>query len=171
MIELRPVCAADADALARFERENAAYFERFVPPRPPDHFEPAGQLVRIAGLVAEAASGNAWSYLIWQADLLVGRLNITRVALDTAELGYRVGAAFGGQGIATQAVRLGLDVARGLGLVRLEAEAAASNPTSVAVLRRVGFMPTDSVRIVQHHGADLRLERFAYALGMTVAAR
>ena len=160
MIALRPVCQADAAALAAFEVENAAYFERFVPPRPEAHFSKAGQSGLIAELIENADSGSAWCYLIWQGSKLCGRINLTRIAPDCAELGYRVAESASGQGVASKALRRMFTIAARLGLTMLEAEAALSNPASVQVLCKAGFAPNGARRVVQHKNDELVLHRF-----------
>jgi RimJ/RimL family protein N-acetyltransferase len=64
---------------------------------------------------------------------------------DTAELGYQLNPSARGRGVAREAARLVVDVARrpraegGLGMRRLVAETAADNAASNRVLESLGF--------------------------------
>ena len=68
---------------------------------------------------------------------------------DSAELGYWLGAAYWGQGFATEAARAAIDYAFGdLGHQTLLAGARVSNPASRRVLEKCGFQWT-SVRLAR----------------------
>lgn len=57
----------------------------------------------------------------------------------SAELGYALGRAYWGQGIATEAVLALIDFARSLGLKALDAYSFPDNPASAQVLEKAGF--------------------------------
>ena len=142
MIELRPLTVADAPALWRFEVENRAWFEGWVGPRPDSYWE-LGSLTRIIeGQVTDTDA----MYLIWEGDTLLGRVNLTGIDAGVAQLGYRIGEASCGRGVASQAVALVLDRARALGLWAVEARVAQGNPASVRVLEKCGFQQTGCSR-------------------------
>ncbi|XUU59580.1 GNAT family N-acetyltransferase [Erythrobacter sp. HA6-11] len=65
---------------------------------------------------------------------------------DVVELGYWIARSHWGQGIATEAVRGVLEVARTLGIKRIEAGHFTDNPASGRVMRKVGFRPTGERR-------------------------
>lgn len=76
-------------------------------------------------------------------DALLGALNfneITRGALQSAYLGYWIGAAHARQGWMGEALRVGLAYAFGpLGLHRVEANIQPGNAASIALVRSAGF--------------------------------
>lgn len=142
MPELQRLDARHAPALLRFERENRAYFARFVSDRGDDYF--AEFATRLAGLLAEQATGQCHFHVLVDDDgAVLGRFNLVDVADGSAELGYRVAERASGRGVAQDGVRRVCALARdAYGLRRLVAVAALTNHASLAVLRRTGFVPT-----------------------------
>ncbi|WP_229401487.1 GNAT family N-acetyltransferase [Micromonospora okii] len=147
MTPLERLDARHADALLRFERENRAYFARFVPDRGDDYF--AGFAARHAELLAEQAAGLHHFHVLVDADgAVLGRFNLVGVAGAGAELGFRVAERATGRGVATQGVRGVVALARDeYGLRRLVASAALENAGSLGVLRRTGFVPVGEVSL------------------------
>lgn len=145
MIALRPVSLADCEDLLHFEQENRAFFESHVTARPVGYHTPAGIQAAVERALREAQEDLGYQYLIRDAQSrLIGRINLSHVRrahFFSAELGYRIAQRACGQGYASAAVRQVLDLAFGpLGLQRLEAHARATNPASVRVLQRCGFV-------------------------------
>ena len=142
-LAIRPVVAADAAALLRFELEHRAYFESWVNARDPKFYCEQGVADAIAAAEAARAAGTAFQYLIVEDERIVGRVNLTaikRLHYHCAELGYRIGEHDGGRGIASRAVALCLDEAFGRHeLRRIEAVARPVNKGSIRVLERNGF--------------------------------
>ena len=142
-LRIRPVAAADAAALLRFELEHRAYFERWVQARDPAFYGADGVAAAIAQAESAWAAGQAYQYLVAEGDRIVGRVNLTavrRAHFHCADLGYRIGEHDGGRGVASRAVALCLEQAFGThGLLRLEATARPENAGSVRVLERNGF--------------------------------
>ncbi|WP_424942191.1 GNAT family N-acetyltransferase [Aliiroseovarius crassostreae] len=137
-ITLDPLSEADAPALFAFEVQNRAWFEHWVGPRPDTYWE-LSSLTRI--IRDQVAEGEAM-FLIKRQGEILGRLNITGEGDSVAQLGYRVGEAYVGQGVASAAVILGLEQARKRGLWALEARVLDDNPASMHVLEKCGFHPT-----------------------------
>ena len=135
MVELRPLRVADAEALFAFEIENRAWFEAHVGPRPDTYWE-VGSLRRIIKAQVEDADA---MFLIWRDGTLLGRVNLTGFDGGVAQLGYRVGQAHCGQGVASKAVALALEQARALGLWAVEARVREDNVASGKVLEKAGF--------------------------------
>jgi ribosomal-protein-alanine N-acetyltransferase len=148
MPELQRLDAGHAAALLRFERDNRAYFARFISDRGDDYF--ADFAARHAALLAEQASGQGHFHLLVDDDgAVVGRFNLFDVADGAAELGFRVAERVTGRGVATDAVRQVCELARdNYGLHRLNAIAALTNTGSLAVLHRNDFVPTSEVHFM-----------------------
>lgn len=85
------------------------------------------------------------SFLIFErteaAPLLLGSCGLGRRPSGGVELGYWVARRFWGRGIATEASRALLEIARTLRLPRLQASHFLDNPTSGRVLEKLGFEP------------------------------
>ena len=142
-LAIRPVAAADAAALLRFELEHRAYFESWVNGRDPTFYSEQGVAAAIAAAGTAWANDAAFQYLIVEDGRIVGRINLTavrRAHFHCADLGYRIGEHDGGRGVASRAVALCLEQAFGThGLGRIEAVARPENKGSIRVLERNGF--------------------------------
>ena len=66
---------------------------------------------------------------------------------DRIELGYWIARKWWGRGIATEAARAVLGVAKALGFERIHAGHFVDNPASGKVLRKAGFKPTGEMRM------------------------
>jgi len=103
---------------------------------------PAERLV----LDLRCAEDRAYAFGVFSSDdeRLVGRValaNIVRASWQNATLGYFIGQHFSGRGLATQAVRLTLQVAfDNLSLHRVQAAAMPRNSASIRVLEKTGFV-------------------------------
>ena len=73
---------------------------------------------------------------------LVGACGLARRPSGSVELGYWIARAHWGRGYATEAGRQLIDIARTLGLSRLEGSHFVDNPASGRVLEKLGFKPT-----------------------------
>ncbi len=143
-LQLVPPTLDVADELLRFETDNRAFFEARINSRPPGYYSPDGVRAAIALAEREAAEDKGYQFLVrTAAGELVGRVNLAGVKrkhFQMADLGYRIAESAGGQGYASEAVRLVLLRAFGeLGLVRIEANARVGNEGSIKVLLRNGF--------------------------------
>lgn len=150
-LTLRPWSAADADALLPVLRANEAHLGPWIPRRVAA-VAPRDELAeRLAGFAAEFAAGREWRYAILTRDetRVLGEVDLFpraasgRVAFPAAdhlEIGYWLDAAVTGQGIATEAVRSMLAVARALsGMTHVEIRCDERNAPSAALPRRLGF--------------------------------
>lgn len=74
---------------------------------------------------------------------VMGAVTLSQIfygSLQSAYMGYYIGAAFAGQGYMREALGLALDHAFGpLGLHRVEANIQPANSASIALVRRLGF--------------------------------
>ena len=73
---------------------------------------------------------------------LVGSCGLSRRPSGSVELGYWIARSDWGRGIATEAGGALIDIARALGLSRLEASCFLDNPASARVLEKLGFEPS-----------------------------
>ena len=73
---------------------------------------------------------------------LVGACGLARRASGAVELGYWIARAHWGHGYATEAAQHLIQIARALGLTRLEGSHFIDNPASGRVLEKLGFVPT-----------------------------
>jgi RimJ/RimL family protein N-acetyltransferase len=80
---------------------------------------------------------------------LVGGAGFGRKPNGGVEIGYWIARAHWGNGYALEAGRQLIEIARTLGLARLEAGHFVDNPASGRVLEKLGFRPTG--RIVPRH--------------------
>ena len=85
------------------------------------------------------------SFLIFErtdgAPRLVGSCGLGRRPSGLVELGYWIARPHWGQGFATEAGRAVIDIARTLGLAKLEGAHFVDNPASARVLEKLGFQP------------------------------
>jgi RimJ/RimL family protein N-acetyltransferase len=94
------------------------------------------------------------------APQLVGSCGLGRRTSGAVELGYWISRAHWGRGIATEAGRALVDIARTLGLACLEGSHFTDNPASARVLEKLGF---EAVGIVA--------PRLSCARGVEIPAR
>ena len=126
-----------------FEIENREYFERNLPPRPGNYFDPEGFKEITKELLTEQENHDTYMHLIRDSQsVMIGRINLSVLGSDrkTAELGYRIGEIFTNLGYASKAVKLVLDKAfHTYGLDRIIAGTAMGNLVSKRVLLKNGF--------------------------------
>ena len=75
------------------------------------------------------------------APQLVGSCGLGRRPSGSVELGYWIATPFWARGLATEACTALVDIARTLGLTRLEGSHFVDNPASGRVLEKLGFEP------------------------------
>ncbi|WP_310468528.1 GNAT family N-acetyltransferase [Sphingomonas sp.] len=75
------------------------------------------------------------------APRLVGACGLGRRPSGHVELGYWIARAHWGRGFATEACAALIEIARTLGLARLEGSHFLDNPASGRVLEKLGFVP------------------------------
>lgn len=164
-LHICPPTESDAEALLAFELSNRAYFEQAVQAREPAYYSLEGVQRAIAEAQADRDNDKAYQYLAKLDDAIVGRVNLTAVArryFNKAVIGYRLGQAFTGRGLASQAVDLALKQAFGqLDLWRVEAVVRPDNIGSVRVLERNGFVQYGlAKRSMLFHGVQYDLAHF-----------
>jgi ribosomal-protein-alanine N-acetyltransferase len=140
-MQVQRLTAEHVDAVLEFETVNRSWFAAAVPDRGDAFF--ASYPARHAALLALQDAGTDIFHVVVSADgTIAGRVNLIEIDDGSAEIGYRVGAAFAGRGVATWAVREVCELARSSYRLRsLRAVVSADNPGSRAVLVRNGFAP------------------------------
>lgn len=137
---LRP---GDAPALAAAYVRNRAYLARWEPLRPEEYYTEAWQAVDIARRLVAHEAGQGHPLGLFSGDTLVGRFNvagIVRGPFQSGGLGYWVDGSHAGQGLASAAVQMIVEMARDdLGLHRIEASTLLDNAGSQRVLLKSGF--------------------------------
>ena len=143
MISLELMSEANSLDVYSFEKENREYFERNLPPRPANYFDPEGFKKITRDLLTEQTNRDVYMHLIRDSQgMMVGRINLSVLGSDrkTAELGYRIGEKYTNLGYASEAVKLVLDKAfTTYGLNRIIAGTATDNQASKRVLLKNGF--------------------------------
>ena len=98
-----------------------------------------------------------------ETELLVGGIGLRLNAAErTGELGYWVGRAYWGHGVASEAAaRLSRWALANLDIDRIEATAATENGASLSVLRRIGFRHVgEGMKMSVAYGAERKVLRF-----------
>jgi RimJ/RimL family protein N-acetyltransferase len=146
-VRLELVTAEHRDAILEFEVANRDYFAATIPDRGDAFF--ADYPARHAELLTwQAAGTDRFHVLLTDDGTIAGRINLTRISDGQAELGYRIGKAYTGRGVATEAVRQVCDLARTCyGLTRLRAATTENNHASMQVLLHNGFTITGQTRL------------------------
>jgi RimJ/RimL family protein N-acetyltransferase len=139
---LRPGFPEDAPALAKAIANRAIVRNLAVVPWP-------YRLRDAEAFLASPRDPVLPSFLIFErtgaAPELVGSCGLGRRPSGAVEMGYWIARSHWGRGIATEACKALIDIARTLGLGRLEASHFLDNPASGRVLEKLGFEPTGIV--------------------------
>lgn len=140
---IRLIDIADADALSVHLTRDAEAFARWEPARTADSFKPDGQRRRIEEMLEDHRRGNRWPAVVLADGDVIGQVTVSTILgkpFRKGSLGYWIATTHQGQGHATRAVGLALDVMTDrLGLHRVEAHTQVDNLASHEVLRRNGF--------------------------------
>ena len=143
MIRLELLSEENSTDVYSFEKENREYFERNLPPRPGNYFDPEGFKEITRELLTEQTNRDVYMHLIRDSQgAMVGRINLSVLENDqkTAELGYRIGENYTNLGYASEAVKLVLDKAsHAYGLNKIIAGTETDNLASKRVLLKNGF--------------------------------
>jgi ribosomal-protein-alanine N-acetyltransferase len=167
-IFVRLLTIDDTEAVLKFEQENRAWFEQWVPPRPVEYFD-LETLKKINNdLIAEHAAATAYMHLILKNDVIVGRINLSNIDREgssSADVGYRIAENYVRQGIAVQALgaveKLALNA---YDLKILSGSCLETNPASTAVLTKNGYEKTAGHSEVAWHGDVVNMFHFRKTL-------
>jgi ribosomal-protein-alanine N-acetyltransferase len=145
MAVTRLVSLDDAEALAAAYRANREFLAEWSPIRPDEYFTAPAQRAIVAKELEAHGREAVLPMVILDGGQLAGRIHvngITRGAFQSASLGYWVGQAHNGRGLASAAVAEVIEIAfEDLGLHRLQAETLLYNVPSQRVLIHNGFKP------------------------------
>lgn len=154
-----PTPADEPEFLALNQASRDHYHPWVAPPMNAEQF---------AAYLERAARPDTASLLICRADdgAVMGVVTLSQIfygPLQSAYMGYYIGAPYAGQGYASAGVGLALDYAFGpLGLHRVEANIQPGNAASLALVRRLGFVREGFSRRYLFIDGDWRdHERFA----------
>lgn len=142
-ITLKQLEHIDMEDLYEFERTNRAYFEKTVPSRGDDYYQFEAFKRKNELLLEEQAQRLSYFYLIKdEKGQIVGRINLTDIDLGQklASVGYRVGEAYIGKGIANQALKLLLATVESAGIQQIAAQTTTNNIASQKILENNGFI-------------------------------
>lgn len=136
---LRPGWAEDAPALAAAIADEAIVRNLASAPWPYG-------LKEAEGFLAAPRHPGLPTFLLFartgDAPELVGACGLGRRPSGAVELGYWIARAHWNKGYATEAALQLVEIARTLGLTRLEGSHFIDNPASGRVLEKLGFVPT-----------------------------
>lgn len=141
-VHLNPVCTADADALARLVRANAAHFNAYLPAVAALAMADDARS-SLQAVIDRRDDGALLQWHIFDGHVLCGAVRLKDIDLAdrSAAIGYFIGTGQQGRGIATAAVRAVLAHAFGpLGLHRIELLCATGNTASIRLAARLGFI-------------------------------
>ena len=142
---IRLIQPDDAAVLAAHLARDAEASAQWNPARPADFYTAAGQRRRIEQQLARQRDGELWPAVVLAGDTVIGQITVQDILLGAwrkANLGYWIASAFQGQGHATRAVALAVQLmTEELRLHRAEAFTQMDNLRSQHVLRRNGFIP------------------------------
>lgn len=140
--------ARAADAMARFNRENAAHLAPWNPRMTARDFDPGAWRETLERLVESARGGTRYSFCIFRRESgcdgpLLGYLNFTEIVrgvFQASYMGYALAESVQGSGYMTEAARAGIDfIFNEVRLHRIMANYMPENTRSAAVLARLGF--------------------------------
>lgn len=134
----------DFGKLYEFELENRTYFEEMVPSRGDNYYNNPETFIKMnKTLIDEQNQGLSCFYLIKNTEgTILGRINLVEIdkLQGHGHIGYRVGKAYTGKGIANRALNLLLKKASTeLGIGQISAKTTQNNIASQRVLEKNGF--------------------------------
>lgn len=143
-ITLELIKYKDIDEIFHFEIDNSAFFERSLPPRPLEYHDIISFEKLMKTILDEQSKNQCFMHIIRNnSKKMVGRINFHSLSgenLKSAELGYRIGEKYQGQGYATEAVKTAVKAGFDqYGFNRIEAGTSTKNIGSQKVLEKNGF--------------------------------
>lgn len=141
---LRPARFSDHAQWAQVRGRNKDYLKPYEPRWPDNCLDKAFFERRVQRLTRDWLGDNAYTFLIFERDCLIGGINVNNVARGAAQfasLGYWLDEAMQGNGYMGEAAMGVIDYAFGpLGLHRVNAATLPHNQRSRNMLERLGFV-------------------------------
>ena len=162
---IRPLTASDAAAVLGLIEQNRAHLDKWLrwSAKVRNHADVTDMIARFE---AKQGAGDGFHWGIWQEDSLAGGVichYINRVDLN-AELGYWLGEAHTGRGLATRATACAVaQLLRQENLHRVEMICGVANSRSRAVAERLGFT-NEGVRRESYWITDRFADHVVYGL-------
>ncbi|WP_198663152.1 MULTISPECIES: GNAT family N-acetyltransferase [Paraliobacillus] len=167
-ITLEKLSQADARTLYEFELENRDYFEKMVPSRGQDYYDWKTFKIRHKALLDEQNDGQSYYYLIKNEKLvIIGRINVVDIDLsdNLGYIGYRVGEAYTGKGIATKALKLLIGTIEKQNIQQILAKTTTNNLASQRILEKSGFKHiSTSDEVFEMNGNYLKFTYFKWTI-------
>ncbi len=167
-ITLEVLRKIDAKMLYEFELENRDYFEKMVPSRGNDYYNWEFFNTRHDALLEEQVKGLSYFYLIKNENgVIVGRMNVVDIdkSRNLGYLGYRVGEAHTGKGIANKALKLLLSIMKEGGIKHILAKTTTNNIASQKILEKNGFKHiSTSDEEFKMHGQSLKFVNYQWII-------
>jgi len=143
-MHIRDLELGDVDNLLAFELENRAWFEQFIAARPDNFFSAAMVQDHIRAYLLSRQQGRFHGRVVVdEQGQIIARANLREINLKrgTAEIGYRVGQAHCGRGVASVATRHLIALAYNEWEIKqLGALVITHNVASSRVLEKNGFV-------------------------------
>jgi ribosomal-protein-alanine N-acetyltransferase len=143
-MQIRDLLLSDTDNLLEFELANRDWFEKFVASRGDYFYSTTAVQDHIRAYRLAKQQGRFHGCVIVnEHGKIVGRANLREMDLKkgVAEVGYRIGQCYTGQGIATAATQHLIALAYGEWHIRqLSGFVSVENPASAKVLEKNGFV-------------------------------
>jgi [ribosomal protein S5]-alanine N-acetyltransferase len=143
-ITTRLVRLDDVPELAELIRVNREFLAPWEPVRDDAYFTVDGHRAVVQRMLDQYEQGTTLPHVIVEDGRIVGRITLNEIVrgpLQSCSLGYWVGSADNGRGVATTAVHHITRLAFGeLGLHRVQASTLLRNAASQRVLERTGFL-------------------------------
>ncbi|UNL83152.1 GNAT family N-acetyltransferase [Priestia koreensis] len=157
-LSLNPLRVSDADNLFAFELSNRAYFEKMIPGRGDHYYYFKNFWESLQELLEEQRQGKSYFYLIKnEQEHILGRINLTDLHDGSAHLGYRIGEAHTGKGVASRSVGMLLQEAlRNSEVQEIKAKTTHTNIGSQKVLEKNSFRYVGEDDTLHLHGDDVR---------------
>jgi ribosomal-protein-alanine N-acetyltransferase len=161
---IEPLSIGVGSELLTFERDNRAYFAKWVPDRGDEYFSQFQ--TRHLALLDEQSAGDCFFFVVRdETNRLVGRVNLVDVRDGSASLGYRIAREATGIGHAGRAVSSVKAFARERGLQTITAMTTLANDGSQRVLERSGFCRVaGSPATVLQNGVEYEILHYALDL-------
>lgn len=167
-VRLRPPHPDDYEAWAKLRHASRRHTERWEPAWSEDELSRSAYRRRLRRYQTDLDNGTGYPFFVFRKDddVLVGACNLNNVrrgVLQTADLGYWIGAPYVRRGHARAAVRRVLHHAfETLRLHRVEAATRLENEASRALLESLGFTREGRSReFLKIHGEWRDHDRFA----------